>query len=136
VSRGGLAYLALAVLGWGSWGVLTKVASVRLHWGTTQLLTVVGSTLVVLFLCIPAGAAIRLGRPYLVGVLAGVLVALGNVAYFKAVETVPVSVAYPVGALNLLLPVLAGLLFMGETLTWTKVLGVLFALAAVILLGL
>jgi transporter family protein len=135
MNRSGALYLALAVLMYGGWGVLTKIASVKLHWGTTQLLNVIGSILIVLVFCVPAGVAFHFERPYLVGTVAGVLVALGNITYFKALETTPVSVAYPILALNLLAPVLAGVLFLGEPVTWTKALGVLFALAAVVLLG-
>jgi transporter family protein len=135
MTRSGVFYLALSVLFSGAWGILTKIASVNLHWGTTQLLTSLGGLIIVFSICIPAGATFHFERPYLVGALAGVLIAIANISYFKALETVPLSLAYPIIALNLLIPVLGGILFLGEPVTWTKALGVLFALVAVVLLG-
>ena len=134
--KSGMFYLTLSVVFSGAWGILTKIASVNLQWGTTQLLTSLGGLVIVFLVCVPVGGAtFHFERPYLIGALAGVLIAIANIAYFKSLETVPLSVAYPVLALNLLIPVLAGILFLGEPVTWTKALGVLFALAAVVLLG-
>jgi len=135
MTRSGVFYLAVSVLFSGAWGVLTKVASVNLHWGTTQLLTSLGGLVIVFLICIPSGATFHFERPYLIGALAGVLIAVANIAYFKSLETIPLSVAYPILALNLLIPVLGGILFLGEPVTWTKALGVLFAFVAVVLLG-
>lgn len=135
MTRSGFFYLMLSMLLSGAWGVLTKVASVNLQWGTTQLLTSLGGLVVVFMVCIPAGAAFHFERPYLIGALAGVVIAIANISYFKALETIPLSVAYPVLALNLLIPVMAGVFLLGEPMTWTKGLGALFALAAVVLLG-
>ncbi|MSS73825.1 MAG: hypothetical protein EXS64_20415 [Candidatus Latescibacteria bacterium] len=135
MTRSGFFYLTLSVVLSGAWGVLTKMASVKLHWGTTQLLTSLGGLVIVFLICIPAGATFHFERPYLIGALAGVLIAIANISYFKALETIPLSLAYPILALNLLIPVLVGILFLGEPVTWAKALGVLFALMAIILLG-
>ncbi|MBI3920404.1 MAG: EamA family transporter [Armatimonadetes bacterium] len=118
---------------WGGWAFLTKIASTELSSTTTQVMSWSGSALVVLTLC-TKGFELRFTPPYYAAIVAGILVALGNLCYFKASRHVPVSIAYPIVALHVLVPVVLGVLLLGEKLSPQKGLGIVCALVAILLL--
>lgn len=125
--------LLFSALTWGGWAFLAKVGSTELSATTTQIMSWSGSALVVLTLC-AKGFEFRFTPPHFAVIVAGVLVALGNLAYFKAARHVPVSIAYPIVALHVLVPVILGVLLLGEKLSPQKGLGIVCALVAVLLL--
>lgn len=118
---------------WGGWAFLTKIGSTELSATTTQVMSWSGSALVVLTLC-TKGFEFRYTPPHFAVIVAGILVALGNLSYFKAARHVPVSIAYPIVALHVLVPVILGVLLLGEKLSPQKGLGIVCALIAVLLL--
>ncbi|AKH97698.1 EamA family transporter [Halanaeroarchaeum sulfurireducens] len=69
--------------------------------------------------------------PYLY--VAGIALAVGILAYYKALALGPVSVVTPIFGMFLALSSLVGFLVLGESVTARKGLGLLFAVAAVYL---
>lgn len=69
--------------------------------------------------------------PYLYA--AGIALAVGILAYYKALSLGPVSVVTPIFGMFLVLSSLAGFVLLGESVTTRKVLGILFAVVAVYL---
>jgi len=69
--------------------------------------------------------------PYLYG--AGICLAVGIIAYYRALALGPVSIVVPVFGLFIVTSSAVGFLFLEESLTARKVLGILFAIAAIYL---
>ncbi|MFT4964734.1 MAG: transporter family protein, partial [Halobacteriales archaeon] len=69
--------------------------------------------------------------PYLI--LGGVLLGVGIMAYYKALEMGPVSVVVPVYGMFIALSSIVGFLVFEEVLTARKAVGILFGLVAIYL---
>lgn len=67
--------------------------------------------------------------------LAGACLTVGIIAYYRALGAGPVSVVVPVFGMFLVGASVVGVLFFGESLTVRKVLGIVFASAAVYLVA-
>ncbi len=71
--------------------------------------------------------------PY--ALLSGLAISLGLIALMSGLRIGQGSVVIPISRLGLALAATLSLLFLGETVTWTKILGVAFAVVAVLLLS-
>lgn len=132
-------FLAAAVTFWGAWGFLAKVGQKSgLPSGASMALLGVGYMVVVLMFCMPA-IEWREVTPKRMGIVAGLFAgfasAFANIAFYKAMDTVEVSVAVPVSGLYVAVVVILAVAFLGEQLTPTKVAGVVMAIAAAGLLA-
>lgn len=67
-------------------------------------------------------------------VLSGVATGLSWLCYYRALQLGPVSKVAPVDKLSLVLAILFGVVFMGETLTWPIALGGLLIVAGSIVI--
>jgi transporter family protein len=67
--------------------------------------------------------------------VAGVLLGLSVTAYYIALSRGPLSVVVPIFGLFIVSSSIAGVVFFGETLTTSRLLGILFALAAIYLVS-
>jgi transporter family protein len=71
--------------------------------------------------------------PY--ALLSGLAISLGLIALMSGLRIGQGSVVIPISRLGLALAATLSILFFGETVTWTKILGVAFAVVAVLLLS-
>lgn len=74
--------------------------------------------------------ALPLGAPI------GLLMALGSISYVLALSKLPVGTAAAVSTSYVLLVVLLSRVFLGESLSWTKIAGIVLTVAGVALLSL
>ncbi len=72
--------------------------------------------------------------PYVVGW--GVALAIGLLAYYRALELGPVSVVVPIYGLFIAVSSVIGIVFLEETLTVRKAAGIGFAVLAIVLMSL
>lgn len=72
--------------------------------------------------------------PYIAGW--GITLAIGLLAYYRALELGPVSVVVPIYGLFIALSSVIGIVFLEESLTARKVAGIGFALLAIVLMSL
>ncbi len=131
-------YSVLAVLGWGAWAVLSKLASAEIPAESMQFLFTAGT--------LPIAAALLVARKFKVepsprgivySVANGVVSAIGTLALFAAyrsggntgVITVTTSL-YPV------ITVALALLILRERLTRVQTLGLALAVAAIVIFSL
>ena len=56
------------------------------------------------------------------------------VLYYAALDRGPISVVIPIFSLNLIIPAILGFIFLNEPVTTSKILGLIFACLAVVLL--
>ena len=80
-------------------------------------------------------AALAPTPTHALGAAIGILFVLGNMAFYKLSQTTQLSVLAPVTGLYILLPVVLGFTFLGESVTPRKCVGIALALIAMYLLS-
>jgi len=131
--------LAITIFSWGVWGFLNKLAVQRMH---PLQMFVVGCCINLVLLPIYAFTlkASNVNQPWNIGSIALCTIAslastIGTIAYVYGIRTgdlgtiAVLSCAYPV------LTVFLATLFLGETLTMSKIIGIILVMVGVIVLG-
>jgi len=131
----------LTIVLWGTWGLVSKIASTGVDAYTNQLLYTAGLAPLMVFVAITvhreqeklsANRKSGIFWAFLTGILGGV----GNIAFFQAlVKGGKASVVAPVTALFPMVTVLLALVFLKEELGRTQWLGLALAFAAIYMLS-
>lgn len=131
-----LVLAAIAVVLWGLWAVLGRVLGDRLTAGQGQALSTLG-VLPVMGILAKSGRLRIIGdrkRGVLTGLASGLLVCLGNVAYYQALRLgEKTSTVIPLTALYPLVTIALAVLFLRERLNRFQGTGVVCALVAIYL---
>jgi transporter family protein len=137
--RIGWLYLVLNVLSYGFWGFAAKVS---LQKGASSYmsatLTSIGTVIITLLVFAPhlGSPRLRLDRSYIIpGIVAGLCVALGNLFLYKSLDTIPVSIAYPLSGLYILITVALAIVFLKEQITINHAIGIVCSMLAVFFLS-
>jgi transporter family protein len=134
--NGWLASSLLALICWGFWAFLPKVAVRYLPARVTFLWEVVGGLLVAVAILATLRERAPLDwRGIVPAVLTGVLGYLGVVFFISALESGKVSVVAPLTAVYPAITVFLGVVFLGERLSPLQVAGAALALVGVMLLS-
>jgi len=136
-----LLWSLLTILLWGTWGLVSKIASTGVDAYMNQLLYTAGLVPLLVFVAITVhrdrtgkSASRKMGIfwAFLTGILGGV----GNIAFFQAlVKGGNASVVAPVTALFPMVTVLLAVVFLKEKLGRTQWLGLALAFAAIYMLS-
>lgn len=136
-----LMWSLLTIVLWGTWGLVSKIASTGVDAYMNQLLYTVGLAPLMVFVAITVhrergekSAKRNVGTfwAFLTGILGGV----GNIAFFQAlVHGGKASVVAPVTALFPMVTVLLALMFLKEKLGRTQWIGLALAFAAIYMLS-
>ena len=137
-----LAWSIVTIALWGTWGLVSKIASAGVDAYVNQLLYTAGLAPLMVFVAITvhknpgdAGSKSRnagIFWAFLTGILGGI----GNIAFFQAmVKGGKASVVSPVTALFPMVTVLLALIFLRERLGRTQWLGLALAFVAIYLLS-
>jgi transporter family protein len=137
-----LLWSLVTIVFWGTWGLVSKIASNGVDAYTNQLLFTVGIAPLLIFVSWKVSRGIRGEKrekrshgvfwAFLTGILGG----LGNMAYFEAmVKGGKASVVTPVTALFPMVTVLLALVFLKERLGRLQWLGLGLAFVAIYLLN-
>ena len=132
-------YVAYAVVALVTYGFVAPVVSYAMEDIPSEVAVVITNSILVVM---ALGVALTqdhsiteyLGHerfPYLI--LGGVLLGIGIMAYYKALELGPVSVVVPVYGMFIALSSIMGFLVFEEVLTARKAIGILFGLVAIYL---
>jgi len=133
-----LAFIAL--LGWGGGSFIAKLGTNRIGATSSIFWDMVGYTIVAaayaFIVYSPAAllAGDKVGIVY--ALLSGATGAVAGVAFFILLAQKDASSVVPLTAIYPALTAILAFLFLKESLTWTKVLGIVFATLAVYLLSL
>jgi transporter family protein len=135
-----LLYSLLALLAWGVWGLVSKLAADRVAPLLNQVLCTVGllAPALVVFLSRARVHVNRMEsrRGIVVGLLSGLVGALGNLALFAALSYGgKASVVFPLTAVYPLVTVMGACLLLGEQLGWTQLSGIALALLSIAVLN-
>jgi bacterial/archaeal transporter family protein len=137
-----LAWSIVTIVLWGTWGLVSKIASAGVDAYVNQLLYTAGLAHLMVFVAITVhknrgdeGSKSRnagIFWAFLTGILGGI----GNIAFFQAmVKGGKASVVSPVTALFPMVTVLLALIFLRERLGRTQWLGLALAFVAIYLLS-
>lgn len=78
---------------------------------------------------------LTLDRSSLLLYSAGLVLAVAIISYYKALELGPISAVVPIYGMYIAVSSVIGFIFLGERFTFTKGVGLIFALLAIILLS-
>ncbi|TCC88740.1 DMT family transporter [Pedobacter frigiditerrae] len=131
-----LLYAVLAALFWGIWGVVAKFVSSDINPYTNHFLFTIGMLVTVPFIIPKIIRTKPQLRGIVWGLIAGVLAITGNVAVYQsfvsggfAAIVIPVTNLYP------LITIAIAVFIFREKLNWINVVGILFAVPAVVMLS-
>lgn len=133
-----LAYSLSAVLFWGAWAFLGKVALRHLNWIQVGLLygIAIAAVLGVLLFALRSRPSVWTWSGVSIGAASALLGAAGVVMFYLALERGKASVVVPlVGVYPIVTSILA-VLFLGERLSGTQIAGIGLAVLAVVLISL
>lgn len=136
-----LVWSLLTIVLWGTWGLVSKIASAGVDAYMNQLLYTAGLAPLMVFVAITVHRERRSkdmnrGAGVFWAFLTGILGGVGNIAFFQAlVKGGEASVVAPVTALFPMVTVLLALIFLKEKLGRTQWLGLALAFAAIYMLS-
>lgn len=135
-----MGYLPLTLISMLSLGIyyfLVKIISV--HVASTVILfcgTIVISVVIFLYLYFSRTTIIPEHRIYIVhSFLVSIPLVIALLTIYMAIARGPVSVVLPVYGLNALVTALLGIIFLHEKVSWQRVLGLICAVSAIVLLS-
>ena len=128
-------YTLGAIILWGLWGIVSKLAADDLSSWTTHLLFTAGLIPPALWCSRRQKLEWKTASPkgLLLAFLAGLSGALGNIAFFAALEKGNASLATTMSALYPLITVLLGTIFLKERLQFGQLIGLALAMGAILL---
>lgn len=121
----------LALFCWGVWGFLTKAAG-DVHW-RTMMIFLGASTLIIALTAKPPKMVPD--AYHIWGLLSGVACSFGYLFFYKAIEKGQATVVVPITSLYIAISAIFAFMILAEPLTFKKILGILFAIVAVVLLA-
>jgi len=128
----------IAILGWGLWGIMSKLALKELDWRVMLLFSSIASLPLVLTLGL--GAFDWKFDKYVYLILAGIAglgASCAALAFNRALQKGgPANVVVPLTSQYVLVIVLFSTIFLAEPLTWKRIVGIIAALAAIVFLSL
>ena len=137
-----LAWSIVTIVLWGTWGLVSKIASAGVDAYVNQLLYTAGLAPLMVFVAITVhkSRGDERSKSRNAGIfwafLTGILGGIGNIAFFQAmVKGGKASVVSPVTALFPMVTVLLALIFLRERLGRTQWLGLALAFVAIYLLS-
>lgn len=126
-----LAFSLMALILWGLWGFLSKVATRGLPFQAVYLLAICGHGVVIGYLWL-AGALSVPANPWglAAALAAGLCMAFGLLTFFKALSVGAATVVVPLTALYPLVTVILSWAVLREEMTLRHLAGIALALAA------
>lgn len=136
-----MSYIWWAIVAMGGYGTTVVLLKLALRQLPPSVALVITNTILVLAgigLVLYQGERVTshlgLNQTSLIIFAAGLTLSLSIISYYIALSSGPTSVVAPIFAMNFAVASIIGFLLLGESMTFTRVLGVLFAATAVVLL--
>ena len=136
-----MSYVGLAIVSMVGYGITSILLKVAMRQVPPQVALVITNTILII-----AGAAVmvargtsiqahlKLGWPALYLGMAGVALSVSIISYYTALDRGPASIVVPIFALSFAVAAALSIVFLGETVKTTRILGLLMATGAIVLL--
>jgi len=126
----------LAMLGWGLWAVFAKLATNTLPPALAMVISYATGTVIAFgYVLSQRGSFSVPTEGALLATVAGIFAGVAGVAFYSGLDLGRASVVTTVSALYFAVPVVVGILFLGEIIDAADVAGIGFAIVAVVLLA-
>ena len=123
----------IALVCWGGWGFVSKLATQSASPASLALWATVASLVPIAAFALTVGRTEL--RPTPLVALSGLLAGIATLAFYLALARGPASVVVPLTGMYILVPALLGIVLLREPVTLTRVLGMASAALAVFLLS-
>ncbi|SEO22372.1 Uncharacterized membrane protein [Halogranum amylolyticum] len=134
--NGPLVFAVITMFAWAGWTIFANFAAKSMRPATVATVSYLVALPVVVGYMHVSGEQISMTtRGVWFGTLAGVCSAVGTVSLYIGLQRGRPSVVTTVSALYFVVAAVVGMLVLGESVTTTKLLGLLFAVAAIALLA-
>lgn len=123
---------------WGLWGFFSKLAVQKISL-QTSLWTSISLTLIITAFLFFTNQLVPFKKDFsgiAFAVLAGIFSALGSILFYILLGKKPVGLLIAITALYPLITILLATMFLKESLTLTKIVGLIFAIIALFILNL
>ncbi|MEX2599035.1 MAG: EamA family transporter [Dehalococcoidia bacterium] len=135
---GYVGWALLAMITYGTAAIFLKLAFRGITPGTALIVAnifVIGAGIIWSYASgVPIQRQLGFNQPTLYLLLAGALLGVSISSYYKALSLGSASVVVPIFALSFTVAAILGFLVLGEPLKLTRILGLVFAAAAIVLL--
>ncbi|MBN2621239.1 EamA family transporter [candidate division WOR-3 bacterium] len=128
-------YAVIALVGWGFWAIGGKMLT-RYFSATSTTFWVTFWSMFFIIIYIAVTRTLTFSRYAFYAIPVGIVSFIAILAFYKALQLGPSSVVVPFTNMYVIFPVLFGFIVLKEAITLTRVLGILCALLATILLAL
>lgn len=129
-------YALLGIFWWGLWGFLSKIGSDAASPLQMQILFTLGMLPVALAMLVQMrGKLDRNAGGIIYGLLCGVVTGLGTIGYYAALRNQNASLVTPVTGLFPVLTVVLAVVVLRERLNKVQMVGMLLALASIVILS-
>ena len=138
MTMGYIGWAIVAMVGYGTTAIFLKLAFPTVP---SQVALIVTNTVLIalaLGLVLFRGdsfASLGMNRPTLYVGLAALTLSVSIISYYIALSRGPVSIVAPIFAMNFAVAGILGILFLGESITITRVIGLVLASGAIVLLA-
>jgi len=127
-------YTFIALIGWGFWAIGSKLLTQYFNTlSTTFWISLWSIVFLTLFIFFRRNLMISIHVLYAIPV--GIVSLVAIIAFYKALKIGPSSVVLPLTNLYVVMPVIFGFIVFKEPVTLTRVVGIVFAVLAAVLLS-
>jgi uncharacterized membrane protein len=128
-------YAFIALVGWGFWAIGSKIMTRYFNPASTSFWISLWA-IVFLTVYIVIRKDFEINTHVLIGIPIGAVSLIAILGFYTALKHGPTSVVLPLTNLYVIFPVLYGFIFLKESITVQRIIGIVFAIAASILLSL
>ena len=135
-----MGYIGCAIVAMGGYGATAIFLKLAFRTIPSEVALVVTNTVLIasaLGLALFRGdsfESLGANRPTLYVGLAGLTLSIGIISYYLALSRGPVSIVAPIFAMHFAIAGVLGILFLGESITITRAVGLVLAAGAIVLL--
>ena len=128
-------YTFIALIGWGFWAIGSKMMTRYFNTSSTSFWISL-SGIIFLSIYLVFRRDLMVNKHVLYAVPIGLVSLVAILGFYKALKSGPASVVVPLTNMYVIFPVLYGFIFLKETITTTRILGIVFAIIATVFLSL
>jgi transporter family protein len=127
-------YALIALIFWGIWAYLSKILAGNMKTELLAFYTTLGSLIIVAIYTL-IRTKIIFNSLSVSAMLVGALAMIATFAFYAALAKGPASVIVPWTGLYIIIPVVLGIIFLGEKITVNRIIGIIAAVVSIIFLS-
>ena len=123
---------------WGFWGFFLKLASRSLSTKNLILIGIIGALIMypIYFIIFHKDFSFKFSDPnYIYGLVGGIMGSMAMLAFYYAIHTGEASKVVTITALYPVITIILAFIFLKETITIHKIIGIIFAISAIYFLS-